>query len=384
MQASRQGSPEQLKQAAALPDRAAYSSRANSRIAVIRGVHPGAQHIGNRHAVRAGAFAVVADMSAVARAVQLRVGVEQRPVAPGQCLPAGCAEVFVDILGAGHGDDQRIHMRIGQRPAKCRLGEGCAVAFVRAHVVEPGAHEGLHRHHANPERLCPFQYPGQAGLPGDVVEPACELLVEGRILAEVVGDEHHVDHVLVEGVVEAFDQVARVPGHAGEANLALLPGPLDELEPLRIVEPGRVVYGVVEIDIDVVRAEPLQAALQGRHDVFLGGAGRGVGLGGDHDLVAFAAQGVAEYLFRLPAPVVFGRVEIVDAQIEGMMHELLLAGDQAAGAERNVGDSQLRPAEGDVAAYSIAGVLRFTCGSDRGCVRSKTRGQRASLQESPS
>ena len=213
------------------------------------------------------------------------------------------------------------------------MGERGAVPLVGPHVVQAGTHQALHGDDADLECLGATQGPRQLRMAGNEVEAPGEAFVELGILAEVEGDQHHVHHVLVEGVVEAGHQAPRMPGHPGEADLALLAGALAEFEPLRVVEPGDVVDGVVEVDVHVVGLQAPEAALQLGHDAFLGRGGRGGGLGGDDDALPLALERLAEHLFRLAAGVALRGVEIVDAFVQGVADQVLLAQAQSAGAE---------------------------------------------------
>ena len=88
------------------------------------------------------------------------------------------------------------------------------------------------------------------------MELRAQLLVEARILREVVGDEDDVGEVVVEGVVEALDERAPVARHAAKADLSVADRAVGELRPLGILEAPHVVDGVVEVDVQIVGAKP--------------------------------------------------------------------------------------------------------------------------------
>ena len=62
-------------------------------------------------------------------------------------------------------------------------------------------------------------------------------------------------------------QAAAVAGHAREAELALPLGERGEFIPLGVLQPRRIVHGVVEVDVDVVRAQPTQAPFELAHQL---------------------------------------------------------------------------------------------------------------------
>src|SRR5690606_36576648 len=113
---------------------------------------------------------------------------------------------------------------------------------------------------------------GQLGLRCDEVEGTgqagevlLQVLLEGRRLREVVGDEDDVEEPRVEAMAEALGESARVSGQAGEADLSLAFRALDEALPGGTLETGDVVDGVVQVDVDRVGAEPSEAPLEHRH-----------------------------------------------------------------------------------------------------------------------
>ena len=61
------------------------------------------------------------------------------------------------------------------------------------------------------------QHRRQIGLEGDEVHARQQTLIPGRILTEVVRDEHHVYELLVQRIVQAFDQPTRVARHAADS-----------------------------------------------------------------------------------------------------------------------------------------------------------------------
>ena len=75
----------------------------------------------------------------------------------------------------------------------------------------------------------PVENPRQIRLERGEVDGIAQPGIEVRILSEIVGDQHHVDEIVIDGVVETLDQPAAVSGHAAKADLALLVGALGEL-----------------------------------------------------------------------------------------------------------------------------------------------------------
>ncbi len=119
---------------------------------------------------------------------------------------------------------------------------------------------------------------------------------ELRVLAEAVGDQHHVDQILLDRVVQAFGEPAAVPRHAAKADLALGFGALGERPPLLVFQARDVVHGVIEVDVEVVGLQAAQAALQSRHHVRLRVALARLALGAEHHPITRAAQAFAHRL----------------------------------------------------------------------------------------
>src|SRR5216683_2662049 len=98
-----------------------------------------------------------------------------------------------------------------------------------------------------------------------------------------------------------------VAGHSRKAQFALLSRGFGELVPLGILEPSEIVDGVVEVYVDVVGLEATKAALECLHNRVPAGVGRSQGL-------------------RLTVPIGFSCVEIIDAEIDGVSDQVLIAG----------------------------------------------------------
>ena len=151
--------------------------------------------------------------------------------------------------------------------------------------------------------------------------------------------------------------------------------------PLGVLEPVDVVDGVVEVDVDVVRAEAPQALLEGAHHGVPVVARARVGLRREVDAVALAAQGLPHGRLRVAAPIAVGDVEVVDAAIEGMPDEVALAGAEPASPEGDVGDLHARAPERHVALHLGPGPRRRLSGcAQRRQAHAEPR-QRPSLQE---
>src|SRR5262245_36509740 len=145
-------------------------------------------------------------------------------------------------------------------------------------------------------------------------------------------------------------------GHARGTDFPLALGTLGKFVPLRILQPAHVVDRMVEVDIHVIRAQSLQASLQCGHERFFAFGSTGTDLRRDVDLVALAEQGVANGSLRITSGVALCRVEVIDAAIEGVSHEIFFPRTQAASAERDVGHLDPGVAESDIAAYLSSGL----------------------------
>ena len=184
--------------------------------------------------------------------LQARVADEQVGVGAVDGGGSRRAEIFVDVRAVGHRHDDAVDVAVREHPAERGLCERRVARFVRAHVVQSRAHQRLHGLHADVLALGLLQHPWQVRLDRDHVHVLQELLVELRVLAEVVGNEDRVGEIVIERMVEALDQPARVTRHAGEADLALPLRVDDERLPLGVRQPRDVVHGVVQIDVDAV------------------------------------------------------------------------------------------------------------------------------------
>ena len=134
---------------------------------------------------------------------------------------------------------------------------------------------------------------GSSRLQGDEMEGVAQAVVEIGVLAEAVGDQHDVDQIVVDRVLEAFGEPAAVSGHAAKADLALLLGALGERPPFRVLQARDVVDRVIEVDVQVVGLQAAQAALERRHHLGLRVARAGLGLGAEDHPVTHAAQALA-------------------------------------------------------------------------------------------
>ena len=179
------------------------------------------------------------------------------------------------------------------------------------------------------------------------MEGVPHLVGEAGILREAVGHQDDVHQVLVDGVVETLHQIAAVAGHAAEADLALFLRQRGELPPLLVAHARDVVDAVVEVDVHVVGAQPLQAAVQRLHHVPPGFGGTRLGLGRQDDLLALALQRLADRLLGVAPAVALGGVEVVHAPRQGVADQRRVEG--AGRAEGDVGDLELGLAEADVA-----------------------------------
>ena len=188
---------------------------------------------------------------------------------------------------------------------------------------------------------------GSSRLQRDEMEGVAQAVVEVGVLAEAVGDQHDVDQIVLDRVVEAFGEPAAVAGHAAKADLALLLGALGELPPFRVLHPPDVVDRMVEVDVEVVGPQAAQAALERRHHLGPRVARAGLGLGAQHDPVAHALQPLADRLLRPAEAIALGGVEEGHAAIERVAHQLGIV--RARRAEPDLGDLEPGAAERDVA-----------------------------------
>ena len=141
------------------------------------------------------------------------------------------------------------------------------------------------------------------------------------------------------------------------------------------------------VEVDVIGVEPLQARLDGRHDVAPGGAlqsplpvHRPGKFAGEHDLVPPSGEGTAQ-LFLRPAALAIGvgGVEKGDAEIESLVHDgarrrIIDAPAEIVAAEPNRRDDQPGPTE--IALLHPGCPIRLRSGGtigrrkDRACNRS--------------
>src|SRR5262245_13321834 len=123
---------------------------------------------------------------------------------------------------------------------------------------------------------------------------------------------------------------------------------------------------MIEVDVNIVRAQSPQAALQSRHQRFLAVGRAGFNLRSDVDLVALALQGVTNGALRITAGVALCRVEVIDPMLEGVPHDGLLPRVQAAGAERDIRYLHPGAAERHIAAHLSSALWRLTCSTREG------------------
>ncbi len=97
--------------------------------------------------------------------------------------------------------------------------------------------------------------------------------------------------------------------------------------------PLDVVHRVVEVNVDVIGLQALQASLQRGHHRVLRVGGAGERLRSQEDLVALALERVADNGLRLAAGVGFGGVEIIDSAIERVPDQVFIADVEHAPAE---------------------------------------------------
>ena len=65
-------------------------------VAVIPRVHPGTQHVGDGHTIRAGALAVVTGVAAIGRPLHLRITLQERQVVVCRRPPTRGAQVLIN------------------------------------------------------------------------------------------------------------------------------------------------------------------------------------------------------------------------------------------------------------------------------------------------
>ncbi|SNY46838.1 hypothetical protein SAMN05421748_10815 [Paractinoplanes atraurantiacus] len=95
-----------------------------------------------------------------------------------------------------------------------------------------------------------------------------------------------------------------------------------------LLQVGARIEAVDLVEVDVVGAQAAQGVLDRRHDPAAGGAlpvrvvaHRPAELGGDHDAVAAALQGLADDLLGFAVRVDVRRVDEVDAGVQGLVHD---------------------------------------------------------------
>ena len=203
----------------------------------------------------------------------------------------------------------------------------------------------------------------QLGLQGDEMKGVAQAGDELRVLAEAVGDQHHVDQVLLDRVVQAFGEPAAVPRHTTKADLALRLGALGERPPLLVFQARDVVHGVIEVDVQVVGLQAPEAAFQSRHHVGLRVALARLTLGAEHHPITGAAQAFTHCLLRPAEAIALGRVEQGDAAIQRMAHQIGIVG--AGRAEADLGHLESGAPQGDVAPDSRTPGVRRRCDQRR-------------------
>ena len=107
---------------------------------------------------------------------------------------------------------------------------------------------------------------------------------------------------------------------------------------------------------DEVRAEFLQAGVEVAQGVVFRTR---VGLGGEHDVLAFALESGADHPLVVAALVAAGGIEIGDPDIGGAFDDAAVRGDHTAEADR--GDLEARLAQSSIAERG-AGRRRFDAG----------------------
>ena len=226
------------------------------------------------------------------------------------------------------------------------LREGGAARLEGPHVVDARAHQGLHRNHPDPFRARPLDGSPDLGLERHEVELGAQLLVEARVLREVVGDEDDVGEIVVERVVEALDEGASMAGHPAKTDLAVADRPVGELRPFGVLQPPHVVDGMVEVDVHVVGTEPPQRAFERGHHLAPRLAAPRLVLRREDVAIAFTLQRFADRFLGPAAAIALGGIEVGDAAARGVANERRIG--RSAGPERDVGDSETGIAQSDM------------------------------------
>ena len=149
--------------------------------------------------------------------------------------------------------------------------------------------------------------------------------LDARIHGEVVAQQDHVDHPALDGGVDHRGLPA-VGADTGEADLPVLLGGGLRFEQLGS-QVGRARQAVQVPDIQVVGAQRAQAGFQVLHRP---GLVPGVALARDIKLLALALQRGAHHALVIAALVSARGVEVVDAQVGGLLHHASVGGDHAA------------------------------------------------------
>lgn len=126
--------------------------------------------------------------------------------------------------------------------------------------------------------------------------------------------------------------------HSSKADFALLLGPCGELKPLVILETRDVIYGMVEVEVDVIGLQAAQASVERSHHVIAEVPWSGLHLGGERDALALSSERSAQDLLGPPTLVALSGVEVAHAAVEGVAHEVFIVGE-AARTETDVGDA---------------------------------------------
>jgi len=254
--------------------------------------------------------------AAVQRADALQMGAEDPLVALAE-LRAHRLEIGVELLHVGHAGDGGIDLGVLQHPLESRHHGSVALQRLLGLIARLGPAEAsrhdFHGHHSDAGRFGP-------------VDGGVEL----RSHREVVADEHDIDLPALDGAID-HRGLPFVGAHAGEADLPILLG--DGLRFEQVV--GDLVATVLAVQIpnvDVVGAQGCEGCVDvlQRPRLVLG-----VALARDVDLLAAGLERGAHHALVVAALVAARGIEIVDAEVGGLLDHAPVGGDHAA--ERDSG-----------------------------------------------
>ncbi len=317
-------------------------------LAIALGIGEKAEHIGYGETLRAGVRALAAHAAIERRDVAGLLG-QQTLVVRGEARGHGLP-VVVQLVHVGHAGDGGVHMGVAQHP----LQRGQHGALLLEGLIQLVA--GLHA-----AKTAGHHFHGHDSLPR--ARGGSQQVVHSRIHGEVVGGQNHV-HLGGGSQCRHQPRLAAMRAHPGKPDLTGLLSRLLGFEQFRC-HLFRAGLAVQVPDVQVVCAEFAQAGIQVGQRGLPGG---GVGLAGEHDVLALALERRADHALVVAALITAGGIEIIDPKIGRALDHAGVGGDHAAEAHRR--DLQAGGAQGAIAQAGLCewrsrrgGIAGARCGS---------------------